>query len=89
MVHQGQEARADSDSVLNTELVTPEQLKAFVGGRNDLSTEALVKGPARRLADKTQKDRSDLQVKAVTDKSDELRPWSDRFLCFDCRLGNR
>ena len=65
MVLQGQEARADSDAVLNTELVTPEQLKAFVGGRNDLSTEALVNVRLAEIADKTQK--------GLSDKSDELK----------------
>ena len=59
MVLQGQEARADSDAVLNTELVTPEQLKAFVGGRNDLSTDALVNVRLAEIADKTQKGLSD------------------------------
>ena len=38
MVLQGQEARASTDALLNASISTPEELMAFVGGRDDLST---------------------------------------------------
>jgi len=33
----GQEARRDVDDLANTSVATPEELRAFVGGRSDLT----------------------------------------------------
>ena len=34
---QGQESRRDADELLNTSIATPDELKAFLGGRSDLT----------------------------------------------------
>lgn len=65
MILEGQEERADSGELRNRELLTPEELLAFVGGHNDLSTEALVNIRLAELSNKTQRELSKDQVDQV------------------------